>query len=265
MEFRNITSRFGEEIVLNQVNFLPATPLMSTDLHSHFNMLHITYVKKGRGICRVKGEIWELTSGSVHFIMPGEIHRYVADAKNPYHIYFMHLKWYGFIPDELPRQLIAPRNKRKNIYKNIHELSELFSSNSYIASDFRKYGLFSLFLSDVLKFSIKTKTTPLKDYISGNSQDAKLNYVFKRLYGPPFEYPSINELSEQCEMSRRKFTALFKKITGMTVKQYYLQNVMTYASSMIENKELKIKDIASQCGYSNPQNFLYAYKRYGEI
>jgi len=262
MDFKDFTSRFGREIILDQVNFLPASPLLSTELHSHFNMVHIACVKSGCGTCRVKDKIWKLTPGSIHLVMPGEIHRYVADLRNPYKIYFLHLKWYGSIFDELPRHLVAPAHERKNFYNELRNLAELFSSKPKIDSDFRKYGLFALIIADIMKFSQATKAVPLKGYILVNSQDIKLNYVFKNLYGPPFEFPGIDVLAEHCEMSRRKFTALFKKLTGTTVKQYYMRNLMAYASTMLESKEFKIKDIASQCGYTNSQNFINAYKKY---
>ena len=261
MEFRDFTSRFGQEIMLSRVNFLPASPLLCTNLHSHFNVLHITCVKKGRGICRVKDKIWKLVPGSVHFVMPGEIHRYIADNKNPYQIYFLHFTWYGTVPNEFPRQLVIPAHARKRLYKYLHEMAELFLKPEK-TSGLRKYGLLALFLADILSFADEGRTVSISDYISGNSQDAKLNYAFERLYGPPFQFPGIDELAEHCEMSRRKFTDLFKKITGMSVREYYLRNVMTYAATMLESKEFSIKAMASQCGYSNSQNFLHAYKKY---
>ena len=262
MDFKDFTSRFGEEIILDQVSFLPATPDLSTKLHSHFDLVHIHCVKQGCGICRVKEKIWKLSPGVVHLVMPGEIHRYVADSKNPYQIYCMHIKWYGSISEELPRYLAVPVHERKNFYNKLRNLAELFSSKPEIGSDFRKYGLFALIMADIMKFSQETKAVPLKGYILSTSQDIKLNYVFKSLYGPPFEFPGIDVLAEHCEMSRRKFTALFKKLTGTTVKQYYMRNLMAYASTMLESKEFKIKDIASQCGYTNSQNFINAYKKY---
>lgn len=261
MDFRDFTSRFGREIILDKVNYLHAAPLLNTALHSHFNMLHIACVKLGFGICRVKDKIWKLAPGSIHFVMPGEIHRYVADAKKPYQIYFLHLNWYGSFFEELPRHLVIPPHERKCFFEKLNALSELFHRPD-IGSDFRKYGLFSLVIADIMKFSQETKAVPLKGYVLANSQEAKLNYVFKRLYGPPFEFPGIDALAEHCEMSRRKFTALFKKLTGMTVKQYYTRNLMAYASTMMESREFKIKNIASHCGYANSQNFMSAYKKH---
>jgi AraC-like DNA-binding protein len=264
MDFRNFVSRYNKEIIIKAVNFLPATPLLSTNLHSHFNMVHMTYVKNGCGTCRIEGKIWNLIPGTMHFVMPGEIHQYVADAKKPYQIYFIHLNWYGAIPEEFPRHLHIPFRERTFFNKHLKELSEIFHSASDAVSDFKTYGLFSLLIADILKFSRATKAVSLKSYIPINSQEARLNYVFEQLYGPPFKSPNIDFLIEHYRVSRRKFTALFKKLTGMTVKQYYLRNVMTYASAMMGNKEFKLKDIAVQCGYSNSQNFLHAYKIYAK-
>lgn len=260
MNVREFVSKYSKEIVLNAVNFLPATPLLSTDIHSHINIVHVTYVKKGYGTCRVGEETRHLVPGSVHVVMPGEIHRYCADAKKPYSIYFIHLVWYGPVPDELSRYFLIPSYGRKKFEGYLRELSRIFRSPKDESSEFRKYGLFSLLWADILKFSGKTEFVPIKNYLPVNSPEARLNYVFGKLYGPPFQFPGIDVLAEHCMMSRRKFTALFRKLTGMSLRQYYLRNVMTYASSMMKSGELKVKDIAVQCGYSNPQNFLHAYK-----
>lgn len=260
MNVRDFVSRYGREIVIGAVNFLPASPLECTNLHSHFNMLHITYVKTGCGICRVKDGTTRLSPGTIHFVMPGEIHRYTADAAKPYRIYFMHLVWYGSIPDEFPRLMRVPPAERKRFCLRLAELSEVCKSTVRDASwEFRKFGLFSLLMADLLDFSCGTESVAMKSYVPVNSQEARLNYAMKQLYGPPFQFPGVDALAKHCMMSRRKFTTLFKKLTGMSVRQYYLRNVMSYAAGMMEAKELKLKDIAAQCGYSNAQNFLHAY------
>lgn len=260
MNIRDFVSKYGKEIVIESVNFLPATPLLGTDLHSHFNRLHITYIKKGYGTCRVGDEIRRLVPGSIHFVMPGEIHRYTADVKNPYNAYFIHMIWYGPMPDELPRYFIVPAGERKRVEGYLKELAGFSRPAPDESSEFRKYGLFSLFWGDILKFSGNADSVPMKSYIPVNSPEARLKHVFEKLYGPPFRFPGIDVLAEHCTASRRKFTAFFRKLTGMSVREYYLRNVMTYASSVMEAGELKVKDIAAQCGYSNPQNFLHAYK-----
>lgn len=262
MDHKNFVARYEKEIFLKTVNFLPATPLLSNDLHSHFNMLHITYVKSGYGTCRIKGKVWRLTPGTVHLVMPGEIHRYIADKKRPYQIYFIHIIWYGNIPEEFPRHIQIPVHKRKKISNYLKELSEIFHSRQDISSNFREYGLFSLVIADILRSAKEGKADSIKNYVPINTEDTLLNHVFKQLYGPPFKSPSIDLLAEYCKMSRRKFTALFKRLTGFSVRQYYMRNVMTYASTMLESKEFKLKDISIQCGYSTSQTFIHAYKKY---
>ena len=54
----------------------------------------------------------------------------------------------------------------------------------------------------------------------------------------------------------------FRKQTGMTIKQYYLNNVINYARLLMRDSSIRTRDIARICGYSNLQNFLVAYKRW---
>jgi AraC-like DNA-binding protein len=83
--------------------------------------------------------------------------------------------------------------------------------------------------------------------------------VFKALHGPPFNYPGIDALAEIRGVSRKSFTQWFRKVTGQSVKEYYLDKVMTYADKMLK-ENMPQKELAVRCGFSNAQNFMKAWR-----
>jgi transcriptional regulator GlxA family with amidase domain len=90
----------------------------------------------------------------------------------------------------------------------------------------------------------------------------KFTGVLSMLGGPPFSFPGIDWLASSMGMSRRSFTAFFLKNTGMSAMDYFMRNKMIYAQNLMDSNEFSLKEIAFQCGYSNPQNFQRAYKAY---
>jgi AraC-like DNA-binding protein len=262
MNFQDFISRLGREIKLKEVNYLPARPGGGTNLHAHFNRVHITCVKSGCGICTVNEHSWKLTPGTVHVVVPGEMHAYSSDQHDPYKIYFLHFDWFGKMLDELPRRMIIPRNERKDFFLQVEKLSRLYSSSSTSISEFHKYGLILTIIGELIRFAETIAGESLDQNMPPGGTEKKLNIIMQALYGPPFTFPGIDDLSERSGMSRRTLINLFQEKNGMPIKQYYLRNVMNYAESIIAGGEIKVSDLALQCGFSNSQNFLFAYKRF---
>ncbi len=262
MDYKNFISRFGNEIILVAANYLPATPDMTSHAHIHYNILHITYVWKGRGKCIMNDRSWSLVPGYLHTVLPGEFHEYRADCRRPYEIYFLHFVWYGPAPTTIPRYLKIPPKNRYRFRKQLHELSTLYRLPDAPEMEFRRYALLGLVFADILKFAAWQENNVGTSFQPLNGSDSEFTPVFELLYGPPFSYPGIDALAEVAGMERRTFTNWFRKTTGRSPKQYFLLNVMRYAKAMIASGEMKIKDLAIQCGYSNPQNFIAAWKKF---
>lgn len=261
MQFQKFISRLGNDIRLAAVNYFPANPGATAPLHIHYSRLHFTCVKSGRGICSVNGINWKLNAGTVHLVMPGEMHEYRADDEKPYVIYFMHFDWYGDFPQEMPRQMKIPTGERQVFFNQLHLLSQLYSQPQSPYSEYRRYGHMLLVLGELVRFSTSLQAIPVKQETFIALADHNLNKLMRALHGPPFKFPGIDELAAIYGVSRRTLITLFKKQTGMTIKQYYLNNVMNYAKLLMRDKSIRTRDIARLCGYSNLQNFLFAFKR----
>lgn len=73
--------------------------------------------------------------------------------------------------------------------------------------------------------------------------------------------PSLKSLAKLVGTNEFKLKNGFKSVYSNTVYGYLLDYKMEYARKLLSVDNLRIKDVASQIGYSNPSHFIAAYKR----
>lgn len=91
----------------------------------------------------------------------------------------------------------------------------------------------------------------------------------KRVYYSILDYihdnPSLNlkaqDIAAQFGYNEKYLSRLFKTITGMTLKQYIIQQKIEDANRCLEETELSVAEIASSLGFNDAQNFMKLYKK----
>jgi len=76
----------------------------------------------------------------------------------------------------------------------------------------------------------------------------------------PYQQNSIDALSEIASMSPRNLTRLFKKETGITIKDYSNKVRIELGQHLLNNPNMTIEAIASECGFSDPRQFRRLWK-----
>lgn len=71
---------------------------------------------------------------------------------------------------------------------------------------------------------------------------------------------NLAEIAKRSFLHPNYFSALFKKKTGVTIRDYILQVRMAKAKELMENPELKLQDIAIAVGYEDQAHFNRAFK-----
>jgi len=241
-------------IKLENANYLVAPAGLSTPVHMHPRRIHISYTESGKGQCIVEGETYELTTGVLHLVYPNEIHKYIADDKNPYSIYFLHYEWLGEIPSEFPRILKPTKNQRKQIIYLCNEMNHLALYSNSSTSEMRKLALSGLLFAEIIDCTEQLKDNYQQPH--PHCPNKKFSDLLHELQTPPFKFSGIDPLAQSMSMSRRKFTDYFRKTTGMSVMEYHLTSKFLYAETLIETGEFSIKQIAFQLDlpvlYANP-------------
>jgi AraC family transcriptional regulator len=78
-----------------------------------------------------------------------------------------------------------------------------------------------------------------------------------RVSGAP---PTLGELAELCNLSRRHLTRAFRQEVGTTLTQYILALRIDRAKSLLAQSDLALKQIAAELGFAGAASFSAAFK-----
>jgi transcriptional regulator GlxA family with amidase domain len=74
-------------------------------------------------------------------------------------------------------------------------------------------------------------------------------------------FPGIDNLASQVDMSGTKFKQLFKLIFNKSPQQYYLHKKMLLAEQLLVDKTKSIREISTIMGYENAGKFSGMFKK----
>ena len=72
---------------------------------------------------------------------------------------------------------------------------------------------------------------------------------------------SLEQLSVLTHFSTRQITRRFKETVGVSVSQYILLQRMALARNLLTSTDMKITNIATEVGFSNPSYFCEQFRR----
>lgn len=73
--------------------------------------------------------------------------------------------------------------------------------------------------------------------------------------------PSIEELAELCNLSKRHMMRAFRESTGQTIGQYIQQSALDKARHWLRNSDKPIGEIATELGFGTTSSFSSAFRR----
>lgn len=74
--------------------------------------------------------------------------------------------------------------------------------------------------------------------------------------------PSVEEITERLNISRRHFSRLMQKYYGMSYTEKITELRIEYAKQLLKDKNMSVSDIAQTIGYGSKQQFSRSFKRY---
>ena len=73
--------------------------------------------------------------------------------------------------------------------------------------------------------------------------------------------PSIDEIAKEFFMSASTLKRQFKRVFGSNVYEYYLSRKMQLAKNILEEKNVKVSEVAAQLHYENVSHFIKIFKK----
>jgi len=84
-----------------------------------------------------------------------------------------------------------------------------------------------------------------------------LNMIKERIQDPP----TLAELASFSGLSRTYLSYVFKEVTGVRLQDYLIQVRLNKAKELLSQIDLKVKQIAYEVGYTDPNYFCRAFKK----
>lgn len=88
------------------------------------------------------------------------------------------------------------------------------------------------------------------------------HHLMASIYG---KFPGIDVLSNEFKVSPTKLKKDFKIIYGASIFSYFQNKQMELAYQILEEKDLKIKEVAALFGYENVSKFTVAFKKFHKV
>ncbi len=249
------------------------------ELAPHKNRgMEITYIEKGMLEWMVEGVVERVEAGSIFFTLPWQVHGSV-NPKEPdnviWHVLF-HLEddypaprkrfgfaeCLGFTPSEMRTLSAAFAASRRHAFPVTPAMrgfmpalvGELQSSH-----ELRETHAISL---------LRTVLVELKRIVCGETMDDALptaseqavQRLVRTLSSRCDQSWTLAQMAEQCGIRRTRLNIVFQKLTGSTPMEYLARLRMERAKTLLRETDIKVIDIAFECGFNSSQYFANTFK-----
>ena len=76
---------------------------------------------------------------------------------------------------------------------------------------------------------------------------------------------TLNGISEKFYVSKSTLNHSFKKYTGLSPMEFFLEIRLAKAKEMLLSSEKSIQEISAECGFSSPNYFGLIFKRHETV
>ncbi len=127
-----------------------------------------------------------------------------------------------------------------------------------LGSDLRKTGAVCLLLADIVSREAATKS--LRVPISTNATSKICDYV-SNLATTFCRSDTLDDAARRAGVSRRRFTQLFREITGQAWQPYVQELRVDHAKRLLRSTDRPVLAIAFECGFEDASTFYRAFKK----
>ena len=233
----------NKEYKVSKNQFMVATK--QPDVQAYFNSNRIT-----RSVCI---DICEETLNDAYTVLKNERHNEIAEfspeyLKHPFHSENI----YELNQNQLGAKLMHLREIFEHTFPsrdslNVNREWFLEMVELMVLSEFKNYKL----LNSLNALKTSTKQEILKRVISGK-EFIDTNYLIN---------PDVKTIARESNMSEFHFYRCFKQVFSISPYQYMLSKRLDHAGVLLDQHELLVSEIASECGFPDVFTFSKAFKR----
>ena len=222
-------------------------------VHPHFvEGYEITYLVEGSACYTINGISHELLPGDMLWLAEGDEKKAITYPNNLMHCFSVNfVSLFPQLKSTFPPfPTVNHVGLRKDIIDLFREMTFCWSKQQkgYILKTRALLMLIINRFMEIVMYNIDSSTGDHR--INKATQTITMHYSDKL---------TVRELANKANLDEAYFGQLFKKETGMTVRQYIAQIRIRNAENMLQRGDFKVHEVAEHCGFSDVMHF---YKQF---
>ena len=232
--------------------------------------IEIKYFCQGESTLLVDTQTINVSPGDVVVINPFEVHSTVErqeSHKAKYHLILVGLDFFnalGIAEYDLRTTLLGNKIRLKNHFRNDEYLQGVLDKlveekkKGDQASPLMIYGLVAQLFAYLLENGVSK---------SGEKQSDVYRYydliepAIRKIRDNFEEEFTIDQLAEECKISKFHFCKIFKQVMGMGAISYLNEHRLKIAWAMLNNTNKRVQEVAVECGFTDVGYFCKLFKR----
>ncbi|OUS67832.1 AraC family transcriptional regulator [Paenibacillus sp. MY03] len=237
-------------------------------LHWH-DALEINHIVSGVGYILINGNRYELMQGDIVLIHSGDLHR-AFDTGGLVIGVIMFDPAYLSLEQRYDTELLLPFRGTGRTFDHVLDRGnpELPRLRALLEEMKDEYGRKEPHFEAVVRSQLVRFLAYANRYFVNKSREKAalargtetIRRVLRAMEGDIAQGWTLGELAKLAHLSPSRFSALFVSIVGTSPMDYLIQLRLSRAVDLIETTELKMIDIAAECGFRNLSNFNRLFK-----
>lgn len=240
---------------LTDVGFFPKAKEHYREREDGADQYILIYCTEGKGIIEVEDQIYRLEKSDAFCIPRNVRHKYYADEKEPWSILWVHFKGDNTNYFPLEERKIVHINSRHSDNRMMVLFNLLFRvlERNYTIGNF-------IYISQVL--SLILSEIYFREKVDESSvQDRHVTMVIRYMYQHLHENLTLEEISEEVQLSKSYLNAVFKAQTGKSPVEFFIHLKMQEACKLLKSTDYYIYEVSSELGYADQYYFSRIFKK----
>lgn len=223
--------------------FWKSPPARIVETHKH-PCCEILVITRGTYEYEVRRKKHVARAGDVVIYPPNLVHKEQNPPDDPPEMYILKIEW-DDIPHNLPLQ-VFDRNGRLRV---IAEWLNRHWNNRAGFWEKTRQGYMYGIVAELLRLIENPENQLVTDI---------RRYIYEHMHEPI----SLNTLAKHLNMSRTRFSSLYRKISGVTPMSDVRQIRFEEAERLLLCSDMPLKNVAAKVGFSTPFSFSNAMRKY---
>ncbi len=248
-------------------NFITGT---NPPYHRHEGIYEFYLYLQGNAVISVETDSFHLTEGDLLLVRPGELHRCVVNDATPYERVCVNL------PETVIQNLSSPttslfeylHSDTKTGFRIAHLSFTERDSFVHLTDEFITLSSSDEYGSDLAKVSCMISFLLLVNQIFSNNSGTKKTNLTPTLVKNIMYYIeahltakiTLSDLSRELGYSGNYLSSVFKKHTGLTLRNYILDQKIEAAKSLLLSGH-SVSEACSLAGFNDYANFIRSFKQ----